>query len=164
MTGCWLYADRGHALPAHVAPVPVGCDEVLPSNAEGAQVRKHRADQHGTRAAACDNRVQIADHFGCYRAAERGEHTERCANRRSLLIERSPTPAERQSKTRRVRKAPRSAPTMSRSIPWEWRRARGAISRRIALQPVHFHIERTREWRYLVLHVRPRTTREAGAK
>src|SRR5215212_2479495 len=88
MTGRWLYADSGHALPARVAPVPVGCDEVLPSNAEGAQVRKHRADQHGTRAAACDNRVQIADHFGCYRAAERGEHTERCANRRSLLIER----------------------------------------------------------------------------
>src|SRR5215207_5383475 len=53
---------------------------------------------------------------------------------------------------------------MSRGIPWEWRRARGAISRRIALQPVHFHIKRTRERGYLASQTRPRTTREAGAR
>jgi hypothetical protein len=66
--------------------------------------------------------------------------------------------------SRNTRTASLALPKESHDVQWEWREceARSAMIPRSSVA-VHFHIKRTREQRYFSSHIRPRTTREAGA-
>jgi hypothetical protein len=138
--------------------------QLLPSTAEGRVCGSARRIGMGRGSRRVTTRYRWPIIRAWCSAAARGEHTESSADRPSLRIQSSPTPTKRLGTTRLASKVWCRARKMSRGIPWEWRRARGAISRRIALQPVHFQIKRTREQRCRAPHVRPRTTREAGAR
>jgi hypothetical protein len=100
---------------------------------KGACAEAH-GDRQGTRAYACDNSVQIAEH-PCLVQSSRARRAHGELRPPSQPAHPVFTYVGRTTgQARRVRETRRRSPKMSHGMPWEWCGARGAISNDTALQ------------------------------